>query len=134
MREILFRGKRTDNDEWVKGFYCVFNKKKHLIYTGYAEAGCGNYYPDAFEIDPSTVGQYTGLTDKYGEKIFEDDIVLLKGEEELYQVDFADGCFFFIRNGVRFTIDFFNEYYDHDIEAIGNVYDNPELLKEREQK
>ena len=66
MREILFRGKRTDNGEWVKGFYCVFNDKAHRIYTGYAETDCGNYYPDAFEIDPSTVGQYTGLSDKCG--------------------------------------------------------------------
>lgn len=133
MREILFRGKRTDNDEWVKGFYCMFNGKKHLIYTGYAEVDCGDYYPDAFEIDPSTVGQYTGLTDKYGEKIFEGDIVKRNwlGGIYHYGICYDKGLASFIgqRNAKFVTFD-----YDADeFEIIGNVYDNPELLKESEQ-
>lgn len=132
MREILFRGKRTDNDEWVKGFYCRFNMKKHLIYTGYAEVDCGDYYPDAFEIDPSTVGQYTGLTDKYGEKIFEDDIVkrFWFGKMCIYQIDYDNGLASFIGQAdVKFTT---FDYDSREFEVIGNVYDNPELLKERE--
>lgn len=129
MREMLFRGKRTDNDEWVKGFYCVFNNKKHLIYTGYAEVDCGDYYPDAFEVDPSTVGQYTGLSDICGKKIFEGDIVKRNrlGGVYRYQVCYDEGLTSFI--GLR-GIGYTRFTYDLDeFEIIGNVYDNPELLK-----
>lgn len=132
MREILFRGKRTDNDEWVKGFYCMFNGKKHLIYTGYAEVDCGDYYPDAFEVDPSTVGQYTGLSDKCGKKIFEGDIVkrFWFSKMCIYQIDYDNGLASFIgRAGMKFTT---FDYDSDEFEIIGNVYDNPELLKERE--
>lgn len=130
MREILFRGKRTDNGEWVKGFYCMFNGKKHLIYTGYAEVDCGDYYPDAFEIDPSTVGQYTGLTDKYGKKIFENDIVKIKGKTRYIFY----GCSGFRHtNYGEYADTLENVFTDVDCEVIGNKFDNPELLKEREQ-
>ncbi len=132
MREILFRGKRTDNDEWVKGFYCMFNGKKHLIYTGYAEVDCGDYYPDAFEVDPSTVGQYTGLSDMCGKKIFEGDIVkrFWFGKICIYQIDYDNGLASFIGQAdVKFTT---FDYDSREFEIIGNIYDNPELLKERE--
>lgn len=145
MREILFRGKRTDNDEWVKGFYCVFNKKKHLIYTGYAEVDCGDYYPDAFEIDPSTVGQYTGMDDRNGKKIFEGDIVTYEDAMEDF-IGYRGGVFLncgevgiSARDGIDFTnrqtVDMSYLYESEtmvDCEIIGNINDNPELLKERE--
>lgn len=146
MREFVFRGKPKNKVEYeslrelceddckngfVYGSLVVSHGKYYIcIMALQIRDGISNYITTMIEVFPETVGEYTGLNDKNGKKIYENDIVLLKGEEELYQVDFADGCFFFIRNGVRFTIDFFNEYYDHDIEAIGNIYDNPELLKE----
>lgn len=61
-REILFQGKRLDNGEWVEG-WCVClesysGKKSCRIYTGYAETDCGEFFPEWFEVDPGTVGQY----------------------------------------------------------------------------
>ena len=138
MREILFRGKTpsddeyTDCGEWVEGFYTRFNGTEHRIYSGYAETDCGDYYPDWFNVIPGTVGQYTGLTDKNGKKIFEGDVV--KYGETFHKVVFEQ------RNGTAYfglvyspleTLPF-GHYQDlKQIEVIGNVHDNPELLKSR---
>lgn len=81
MREILFRAKRIDNDEYVKGYYVhlwSFKKKQkssNRIYSGYAETDCDDFYPDWFEVDPSTVGQFTSWLDIDEDYIFEGDIV-----------------------------------------------------------
>lgn len=122
MREILFRGRRTDNGEWVYGYVCRYGwtgKENTYIVPNYASA----LY--SVEVDPKTVGQYTGLVDKNGTKIFEDDIILLRSDEEPYQVVFDKSCFHVYDSSVCYIM---NNFYDYEMEVIGNIYDNPELL------
>lgn len=139
MREILFRGKTPSDDEyiddgeWVEGYYTCFNGKEHRIYSGYAETDCGDYYPDWFNVVPETVGQYTGRTDKNGKRIFEGDIVtglFLFGLTINAVVTFQDGAFGleWYRGNVK-TFNAFTSICNVEYEVIGNIHDNPELLK-----
>lgn len=128
MREILFRGKRIDNGEWVKGFYvCVLDT--HYIMTGkFDSLTNGIINSEAYKVDPDTIGQFTGLTDENGVKIFEGDIV--RYGDTIHRVVFEQ------RNGTAYfglvyaaceTLPF-GHYQDiKQIEVIGNIYDNPEL-------
>lgn len=125
MREILFRGKRTDNGEWVQGYICRYGwigKEKDYIIPDYASA----LY--TAEIDPETVGQYTGLTDMNGRKIFEGDTVWNSYDEDYGKVEWDNDMAKFIITFPTFTVDFAN-VYGKELEIVGNVYDNPELLK-----
>lgn len=125
MREILFRGKRIANDEWVQGYPCRYGwigKEKDYIIPDYASA----LY--TAEIDPETIGQYTGIVDKYGMKIFEGDIVWNDYDNDKGKVEWDNDMAKFIITFSTFTIDFDNIYGD-ELDVIGNVYDNPELLK-----
>lgn len=140
MREITFRGKRIDTEEWVTGhFVRLYDDKghhSHRIYPGYAETDCGDFYPDWYEVDPETVGQFTGLTDKHGKPIFEGDILGAHLDEffpdicTLVQVIWFDMSWM-IRQPIRDYV------YDYDTldsndgalwEVIGNIHDNPELI------
>ncbi len=118
----MFRGKDGDG-VWHKGFYCVLNGKSHRIYTGYAETDCGDYYPDYFNVDPDTVGQYIGVTDKNDKEIFEGDIVK-SYNGHIGWVEFCSSTFV---KRCRCHI-FKNAIHGDDQIVIGNIYDNPELL------
>ena len=128
MREILFKGKRIDNQEWEEGYYVCLNGNEHRIYDGFAETDCGDFYPDWWKVDPATVGQFTGLTDKNGKRIFEGDIVAQPVCK--YTVEFDGGAFFLI------PIPEHNPYgcpqqligFGAMFEVIGNIHDNPELI------
>ncbi len=121
--EILFRGKRVDNGKWIEGYYVPLGDKYHYILTG--KLTITNNFPEFehFIVIPETRGQYTGLTDKNGVKIFEGDIV--KHEETTYEVKYATKQARFLAvlsNGV------FNPAVFQNCEVVGNAYDNPELL------
>lgn len=140
MREISFRGKRLDNNEWEYGYLCRYGfvgKEKYYIIPYYAS----DLY--AFEVDSETVEQFTGLTDKNGEKIFEGDILKCLTD------DFV-GTVIYNKNTASFIIeikDSNSEFYHYsslnkgditrplqlqETVIIGNIRDNPELLEVRD--
>lgn len=141
MREILFRGKRTDNGEWVEGAY--FPPANTLISYRHELIDGVNTFMD-FCVIPETVGQYTGLTDKNGTKIFEGDIIKSGSYEFLVSHGKCGGCDNTDNYGyIGFHLEPANEetkiYMGYDLrddichyteaEVIGNIHDNPELLK-----
>lgn len=126
-REILFKAKRIDNGEWVEGYYQkrfdLDGSEQHLIfwsksYTVWEYA----------EIDPDTLCQYTGLTDKNGKEIWENDIVELPDEEGYFTCEWEEDAARFVMNGDGLTVDFDN-YWSYQTEVAGNIFDNPELLE-----
>lgn len=137
MREILFRGKRTDNGEWVYGYYTkaryyLNGKEMHIIFASDVEAFPRCEFAGYEEVLPETVCQFTGLHDKNGRKIFEGDIIKCKVHEmNGYRV--RRGVVEY--HGVGFIMNLEpNSWYAQknipfDCEIIGNIYDNPELLK-----
>ena len=130
-REIKFRGKSKTDGEWFYGN--LFDKdtsgRTHICTT---KKGC-------LDIDPDTIGQYTGLKDKNGKEIYEGDIVKAPYLDPIFGgvvnnmfvnivVGYNKGSFVLEYDGnLRFYI---SDLYDN-IEVIGNIYDNPELLTEK---
>ena len=133
MREILFRGKRVDNGEWIQGDIVQF--PVHGVVRIVEQEPS---YKDA-EVDSDTVGQYTGLTDKNGRKIFEGDIIHLKYSQVFFggeyfgeytaEVSYKEGCFITdgINNGDEIETPL-SGFDNDELEIIGNIHDNPELL------
>jgi uncharacterized phage protein (TIGR01671 family) len=123
-REIKFRGKMVDNGEWAYGYFTVIK---------------GTYYisedvPDGVYFDhsviPETVGQFTGLHDKNGKEIYEGDIVQTD--------DYSKGAFFGINQPVKHIVIEYEELstgmgfrilHKDSAQVIGNIYENPELIK-----
>ena len=119
MREILFRGKRTDTKEWIEGIAFPHDNNKVTMFSQHSTDGClvGE------EVDPETVGQFTGLTDKNGVKIFEGDIIEHGGNR--YFINYLIHYARFLAVTPNKAPCVFAYQYG---EVIGNIYDNPELL------
>ena len=120
MREILFRAKRLTDRKWTYGDFTEV--------VGDCPRILSNENATMYAVAPETVGQYTGLKDKNGKKIFEGDAVWFSDEKERGVVCFDEigACF-----SVRFdTFDAaFDHLYSNELEIIGNVFDNPELME-----
>lgn len=155
MREILFRGKRKDNGEWVEGYliagrpYSCDNEEVCIVPPSdpmfFPRCEISIYY----DVIPETVGQYTGLVDANGKKIFEGDIVTDHTNKEIgdimpikfgrHKISCCGCCYswhdavgFYADTGYKY-ISSYEERWD-DFKVIGNIHDNPELLEKGEQK
>jgi len=142
MREIKFRGKRKDDGKWIYGNLVILRNKYFICEKD--TSIFDTYFEHCFkEVIPETVGQYTGLKDKNGKEIFEDDIVddnwydvygekinkyLIVKFGEYCGLDYYDypnyGFYLENENGEQYALP-----YHEPIKIIGNIHDNPELLK-----
>ena len=134
MREILFRGKRIDNGELIEGFYAKSGDKTFILIDNDFAVG----YVIMKEVYPETVGQYTGLTDKNGKRIFEGDIVRFdyvndEGNDahEDFLIFFEEGVFRaqFLGNIKCAPNILYDEIGTDECYVVGNKWDNPELLE-----
>lgn len=135
MREILFKAKRKDNGEWVEGYY-VYCRKRHYILPVLNKAiGFDEREDEWVEADPNTICQYTGLTDKNGKRIWENDICdrkekypeIVTYNKGDWQLDYS----YALGKEKHFCACNLGFYACERkrVEVIGNVFDNPERLK-----
>ena len=124
----LFRGKRTDNGDWVQGYLFGIWEKRYIL------GGMTNDIPNMIEVDPSTICQCTGLKDKTGKLIWENDIV--RDEKgNFYKAFWQNNYYQFSWVCVKTDVFLIGTKWDlwsiksFEIEVIGNKFDNPELLE-----
>lgn len=144
MREILFKAKRIDGGEWVEGNLVLSKDAEegweaiiipkldsNMFTKGGAKGNLG--FENWHRVDENTICQYTGLTDKNGNKIWENDIVESTYNDTYEGIDCGIGLVEFYQGLWYVGGDVQNALYDIDqcnaVEVIGNVFDNPELLK-----
>ena len=142
MRTVKFRGKRTEDGEWVYG---DLGQSKGIVFISDQNLKPQDTWAFTYEIDPETVGQFTGLLDKNGKEVFENDVVIIKNavllsQEYNFPEDDPKENWGDLKGVVRYSecqyivtcddIDFpLNTYPKSEIELIGSVHDNKDLLK-----
>ncbi|MEG1529393.1 MAG: YopX family protein [Clostridia bacterium] len=166
MREILFRAKRVDNGEWVEGYYselpipslgCIFKAgsdeyiacedtssyiieiitKQHPYFSSANPMQVVEF--EKYEVDAETVGEFTGLCDKNGKKVFEGDIISSDNNGK-FIIKWNNNKAKFVCGFVNKSEDYFGDYYcnlsdkyiKQTFNVIGNIHDNPELLEVEE--
>lgn len=158
MREILFKGKKKDNGEWIEGYLMDGGMPgEKRIFIGKLVIGKWTVTADEFdEVDPDTICEYTGLTDKNGKKIWENDILMCHGNsEDLVKTVFGELGVRNIETGsivdkvvgwhyeiiptdtisrcepFCYSMPLTKDYIDRcEMEVVGSIFDNPELLQE----
>lgn len=132
MREILFRGKRVDNGEWVQGclhleYEGVRDTLEEAIIIGKYAKTYNNAIHGCLKVNPSTISEFTGLKDMNGKKIFEGDIVsTYDGNFEVY---YHDGWQPQMKRKLSNGYTKYEPLDFYEMEVIGNIYDNPELME-----
>lgn len=125
MREILFRGKRTDTGEWVFGDLL----RGGIDYITAIRTRCGENSYEVVSVDPKTVGEFTGLYDKNLERVFEGDII----KETFEEIGTQYAEISWSKYGYLKISPFGNWLFADikDCEKVGNIHDNPELLEKK---
>lgn len=128
MREILFRGKHKADGKWCEGNLHIDKQGVAIITPDDTPIGCYG------QVDPATVGQHTGLTDKHGKKIFEGDILVLTLPAAKMHwravCKFHSGAFGLVWHHMGERWQAFTGICNAEYEIIGNVHDNPELMED----
>lgn len=134
MREILFRAKRTDNDEWIEGDL--------LQYLGWGKVHIVQHYKGAGgqEVIPETVGQYTGINDMNNKRIFEGDVISIPYRDMSGFLEFQEAlvfwdderiawCVKFMDGEILYLNDVIDPHNSIDFEIVSNIIDNKELAE-----
>jgi len=141
MREILFRGRTYGIKKWISGSLLIVYGTQNSVHY-YINPDYG--WPIYEEVDPETVGQYTGIMDQNGEKIFEGDIVRLTDEggyryAGMGVIEWLDKGEWYVQGiDINYDTSYKTHFpvseiiYDTGFEVIGNIHEDPELLKEEE--
>lgn len=140
-REILFKAKRKDNGEWVEGSCVNISYMHSYIFTGKLDISNGYLDFSKYSVDPETICQYTGLTDKNGRKIWENDIVTISAYSYSEPEDDYTGIVFYSEHFACWCLKDINHdsmelpicdcfgSYTTEIHYIGSIFDNADLLE-----
>lgn len=135
MREILFRGKRTDTGEWIEGSLVTQGQRRFIDTFKVKESYTKFFgYHNFIEVIPETVGQYTGIIDKYDDRKWEGDIFYW--DERLYIIEFDEDVLAWYAEAY-FEPDYsilLSSFSSDEIGVIGNIHDNPELLNTNNER
>ena len=139
MREILFKAKRKDNGEWIEGYYVYCRKRHYILQVLNKAIGFDEREYEWVEVDPDTICQYTGLTDKNGKKIWENDILSIHAYSYDEPEDDYFGVVTYCKKDACWSLNNNEKYgeiicecfgsYTTEIINHGNIFDNPELLE-----